>query len=145
MAIRFYRTDEIPYGPFSNFSKHGFSSDGKYWPTVEHYYQAQKFAGTTHAEELRLAKSAHAAREIGNDRSRPLRPDWDAVREEVMWKALCRKFEEHPELRELLLSTGEEEIVEASPYDSFWGEGPHGTGDNRLGQQLMRLRQMLRG
>jgi N-glycosidase YbiA len=38
MTIRFYRTNEVPYGAFSNFSKHGFTLDGAYWPTVEHYY-----------------------------------------------------------------------------------------------------------
>jgi N-glycosidase YbiA len=144
MTVRFYRTNEIPYGVFSNFSKHGFTLDGHYWPTVEHYYQAQKFVGTPQAEEVRLAHSARSARELGNDRQRPLRSDWDEVREEVMWRAICRKFEEHPDLRDILLGTGDQELVEASPYDSFWGEGPQGDGKNQLGKQLMRLRDMLR-
>jgi N-glycosidase YbiA len=145
MAIRFYRTNEIPYGVFSNFSKHGFSLDGDYWPTVEHYYQAQKFVEISHVEDVRRAETAFIARQIGNDRSHPLRADWDDIREEVMWRAICRKFEEHTELRDILLSTDDQELVEASPYDSFWGEGPRGDGENRFGKQLMRLREMLRG
>jgi N-glycosidase YbiA len=145
MAIRFYRTNEIPYGVFSNFSKHGFSLDGDYWPTVEHYYQAQKFVETSHVEDVRRAETAFIARQIGNDRSHPLRADWDDIREEVMWRAICRKFEEHTELRDILLGTDDQELVEASPYDSFWGEGPRGDGENRFGKQLMRLREMLRG
>lgn len=37
---------------FSNFSAHGFELDGKWWPTSEHYFQAQKFVGTPHMEEI---------------------------------------------------------------------------------------------
>jgi N-glycosidase YbiA len=144
MTIRFYRTNEDPYGAFSNFSKHGFTLDGDYWPTVEHYYQAQKFAGTLHVEDIRRAETAFIARQLGNERSRPLRGDWDKEREEVMWRAICRKFEEHPDLRELLLATEDEELIEASPYDSFWGSGPNNDGENQLGKQLMRLRNLLR-
>jgi N-glycosidase YbiA len=144
MTIRFYRTNEVPYGAFSNFSKHGFTLDGAYWPTVEHYYQAQKFAGTPHVEDIRQAETAFIARQLGNERSRPLRGDWDAARKEVMWRAICRKFEEHPDLRDLLLATGDEELIETSPYDSFWGSGPNHDGANRFGHLLMHLRALLR-
>ncbi len=42
MTILFFvAADE--YGDFSNFSRHGVELDGRYWPTVEHYFQAQKF------------------------------------------------------------------------------------------------------
>ena len=47
--LKFYKVNEV-YGCFSNFSKHGFELDRKYWPTSEHYFQAQKFAGTEYAE-----------------------------------------------------------------------------------------------
>ena len=42
------------------------------------------------------------------------RPDWDAVKDEVMYRAVRRKFELHPQLRELLLATGAEDIVESA-------------------------------
>lgn len=45
MTIYFYKVNE-PYGCFSNFSPHSIHMYGQYWPTVEHYYQAQKFVGT---------------------------------------------------------------------------------------------------
>ena len=43
--ILFYRVNE-PYGELSNFAPFPFELKGKRWPTAEHYFQAQKFAGT---------------------------------------------------------------------------------------------------
>ena len=76
MTIYFYRVNE-PYGCFSNFSPHGFRLDGKWWPTSEHYFQAQKFAGTPYEEKVRLAKSPMEAANTGRDRRLPLRDDWE--------------------------------------------------------------------
>src|SRR6266566_10027691 len=42
MTIYFYGSKGQPYGCFSNFSPHGFELDGTWWPTSEHYFQAQK-------------------------------------------------------------------------------------------------------
>ena len=62
-----------------------------------------------------------------------------------MERAVRRKFEHlHDELRELLLGTGEEELAEAAPTDFYWGVGRDGTGQNRLGHLLMRIRAKLR-
>ncbi len=44
-TIRFYYENEVPYGCFSNFSAHSVVLKGVTWPTTEHYFQAQKFAG----------------------------------------------------------------------------------------------------
>ena len=51
--IRFYHPDN-PHGWLSNFSPHGFHLDGHDWPTVEHYFQAQKFEDPVRQEEGRL-------------------------------------------------------------------------------------------
>ncbi|MGK7928095.1 MAG: NADAR family protein [Spirulina sp.] len=144
MAIHFYTTRDQSYGCFSNFSPHGFELDGVWWPTSEHYFQAQKFADTPHVEEIRNAKTPKIAAKMGRDRNRPLRPDWETVKEEVMKKALLQKFTSHPEIREILLSTEEEEIVENSPIDYYWGCGKDGSGKNRLGFLLMEVREILR-
>lgn len=50
---------------FSNFSPHGFEIDGRYWPTVEHYFQAQKFAGTEYEEQIRQAETPKQANSRG--------------------------------------------------------------------------------
>jgi len=61
-----------------------------------------------------------------------------------MRRAVLRKFSVHPELREILLSTGQEEIIENAPHDYYWGCGKTGTGRNQLGIILMEVRQQLR-
>ena len=143
MPIYFYKTSE-PYGCFSNFSAHGLELDGVYWPTSEHYFQAQKFVGTPHVEAIRKAKTPKQAAEMGRDRERPLRADWEQVKDDVMRRAVLRKFESSPEIRDVLLSTGDETIVENAPGDFYWGCGKDGTGKNMLGNILMETRTVLR-
>lgn len=142
-TIYFYNQNEKPYGCFSNFSKHGITLDGKYWPTTEHNFQAQKFAGTPHEETVRLMSTPKAAAELGRNRSLPLRKDWETVKDDVMRRALYAKFTQHPELRTLLLATGTAELVENTPVDAYWGCGKDGTGKNRLGILLVELRERL--
>ncbi|WP_066424752.1 NADAR family protein [Anabaena sp. 4-3] len=143
MTIYFYTAREN-YGCFSNFSPHGFMLDNLYWYTSEHYFQAQKFVGTIHLEQIRLAKTPKAAANMGRDRKRPLRDDWEQVKDNIMRKAVLRKFETHADIREILLSTGNEEIVENSPIDYYWGCGSDGSGKNMLGIILMEVRGLLR-
>lgn len=137
--IGFYRVND-PYGAFSNFAKYGFDIDGRYWPTSEHYFQAQKFAGTIHEDEVRLAPTARDAARMGRDRRLPLRPDWERVKLDVMRTALHHKFTAHPSLVDLLLSSGDEEIIERTTEDYYWGCGSDGSGMNTLGKLLMELR-----
>ena len=141
--ILFYRITE-PHGGFSNFSPHPFELNGRQWPTSEHYFQAQKFPGTEHEEEVRLAKSPMIAARMGRSRARPLRRDWEAVKDDIMRDALLAKFTQHPSLRALLLGTQNAELIEHITNDSYWGDGGDGTGKNRLGQLLMELREQLR-
>ncbi|MEG5137496.1 MULTISPECIES: NADAR family protein [unclassified Microcoleus] len=143
MTIYFYST-RSEYGSFSNFSRHGFELDGEHWPTTEHYFQAQKFPQTEHCDQIRQAKTPKDAAKMGRERSRPLRQDWEQVKDDIMRKAVLRKFETHADIREILLATGEEEIVENAPGDYYWGCGKDGSGKNMLGQILMEVREILR-
>lgn len=81
---------------------------------------------------------------MGRDRSHPLRSDWEQVKDEIMQQAVLRKFETHTDIREILLATGDELIVENSPIDYYWGCGKDGSGKNRLGEILMAVRDILR-
>ncbi len=142
MKIEFYRIAE-PYGDFSNFSRHPIVLKGKVWPTTEHYFQSQKFAGTEHEEDVRLAKGPRAAAEIGRDRNRPSRVDLEQVKESIMKDALLAKIAQYPKIKELLLSTGDAEIVEHSFKDRYWADGGDGSGKNRLGILWMEIRKEL--
>src|SRR5690349_14902585 len=144
MPILFYSTREQPYGCFSNFSAHGFELNGTWWPTSEHYYQAQKFVGTPYAEQVRQARSPKEAANLGRQRTFPIRADWEQVKDEVMRQAVLRKFETHADICAILLATGNEEIIENAPTDYYWGCGADGCGRNMLGQILMQIRQGLR-
>ena len=142
--ILFYRVGDS-FGEFSNFALYPIWLKGREWPTSEHYFQAQKFAGTRHEETVRLADSPMAAAKMGRDRSRPLRPDWEATKDDVMREAVLAKFEQHPSLLSLLLSTGDAELIEHTRNDSYWGDGGDGSGLNMLGQILMEVRRDLGG
>jgi N-glycosidase YbiA len=142
-TITFYRIHE-PYGCFSNFAPYPVEIDGQIWPTTEHYYQAQKFADPAYRERIRLEKHPSAAKGLGNSDKQPIRPDWDAVRVDVMRQAVCAKLAQHPEVAEALLSTGDAVLVEHSAKDPFWTDGGDGSGENTFGRLLMALRAELR-
>lgn len=144
MPIYFYST-RTTYGCFSNFSTHGIELKGVWWRTTEHYFQAQKFAGTPHEEAVRLAKTPKEAAAMGRDRKRPLRADWEEVKDDVMREAVRQKFRTHQDIQQILLSTGDEEIIENAPGDYYWGIGANGSGKNMLGKILMEIRAELRG
>ncbi|GAA2465242.1 NADAR family protein [Winogradskya humida] len=144
MTIYFYGAEEVPHGCFSNFSDHGFDLDGLWWPTSEHYFQAQKFEGTRHADLVRRARTPLRAAELGRDPAKLLRRDWERVKDDVMRRAVATKFGAHADIRDILLSTGNEELVEDTTTDHYWGRGRTGNGKNMLGRILMRTRHQLR-
>ena len=63
----------------------------------------------------------------------------EEVKDELMRRAVLRKFELHHGIRALLLSTGEEELVE-NALRTTWGCGRDGSGKNMLREILMEVR-----
>ncbi|BAY08558.1 NADAR family protein [Calothrix sp. NIES-2098] len=146
MTIYFYKVWQ-PYGCFSNFSLHGIQIQGTYWPTVEHYYQAQKFVGTIDAAiipAIHNAQTPEDAAALGRCSTRQIRADWELVKTQVMREAVLKKFLTHADIQDILLSTGNEILVENSPKDYFWGCGANKTGQNHLGKVLMSVREEIR-
>lgn len=142
--IRFYHSDQ-PWGALSNFSSHAILLRRRIWPTVEHYYQGQKFAGTIHEEAIRTAETPTLAKRRAEELTPDhRRADWATVKDRVMLAALRAKFQQHPDLCEQLLHTGDRELVEHTTNDTYWGDGGDGRGRNRLGELLMRVRGELR-
>jgi hypothetical protein len=141
--IYFYSTTD-EHGYMSNFARYPIKLKGKRWATTEHYFQAMKFEGTMHEEEVRAASTAKEAASRGRDRARPLRRDWESVKDDVMREAVRAKFEQHSEIAERLLSTGDAKLIEKTTGDHYWGCGTNGTGRNMLGVILMEVREALR-
>jgi ribA/ribD-fused uncharacterized protein len=139
MAIRFFSRSET-HREFSNFAPFPIDLDGKRWPTIEHYYQAQKFTHAGLQTKIRRAEKPAIAKSIADKHRDKIRSDWDALRDDVMYRAVRRKFELYPELLDLLLATGDEDIVEVAPSDYYWGIGREGTGQNKLGKIIERIR-----
>ncbi|WP_310481410.1 NADAR family protein [Chamaesiphon sp. VAR_48_metabat_403] len=126
--IKFYQTNE-EYGCFSNFADYPIELKGKSWPTSEHYFQAQKFVGTKHEEEIIKINSPMMAAQLGRDRKKPLRRDWEKVKDSIM--------------RDAVLATGDAKIIEHTENDRYWGDGGDGKGQNKLGRILMSVRSEL--
>jgi N-glycosidase YbiA len=143
MTIRFYSTKD-QYGEFSNFARYPFAVDGRERPTSEHYFQAQKFSDEEYREKILQTASPMIAARLGRSRKVPIRSDWEQIKIDIMRSAVRLKIAAHSELTQLPLGTGDEELIEAAPRDSFWGCGTDGTGSNWLGRILMDVREELK-
>jgi ribA/ribD-fused uncharacterized protein len=142
MAIRFYSKSDT-HREFSNFAPFGIDLDNAWWPTVENYYQAQKFTDPALRKLIRKADKPQIAKGLADKNKAAMRPDWDQVKDQVMYRAVRRKFELHSELTAMLLATGTEELIETAPTDTYWGVGREGTGQNKLGMMIERIRDEL--
>ena len=142
--IRFYGTGG-DHGCFSNFAHYPMRLYGRDWPTVEHFFQAQKFPDTDYEEAIRQARSPAKAKAMGRTRRLRLRRDWERAKDGIMREAVWAKFSQHADIRAVLVATGDAVIVEDSPTDAYWGAGAHGGGKNKLGRILMSVREELRG
>ncbi|CAF1224477.1 unnamed protein product [Adineta ricciae] len=143
-SIYFYHLNE-PFGEFSNFYSAPIELDGHIWPTVEHYFQAQKFSHNKHRfkhiVQLSTPRDAFDYAQMHRDE---IRSDWMDIRDAVMFKACMAKFQQHPHLKHMLLTTGHRTLVEHTNKDSYWGDGGDGTGENRLGFTLMKVRNVIK-
>ncbi|KAJ7045058.1 hypothetical protein C8F04DRAFT_940868 [Mycena alexandri] len=144
-VILFY-DQRNPYYSFTNLSPHPVAFNGEMYPTSEHLFQAFKFLGyhPDVAQAIRLCKKpSDAWAEAGRHKTK-IRADWHDVRVEKMDIVLWQKFNQHPQLKQELLATGDADLVEDSPADAFWGRGKNLQGRNELGKALQRLRTKLR-
>ncbi|WP_081687378.1 NADAR family protein [Glycomyces tenuis] len=138
MPINFYTPE---YYVFNNFSAHAIEFRGKLYPTSEHAYQAAKCTDPVGQEAIRNSRSPGQAKTLANETYKAAKDlDWDRKKVIVLEEILRTKLAQHPEAQEALKKSGDEEIVEDSPTDYFWGEGADGSGQNMLGKLWMKLR-----
>lgn len=133
----------------SNFYPCEVKFQGITYPSVEHYYVALKVKddqlidGQYHTcndcrEMISKIPTAGQVKRFGRTKIQ-VRKDWDDIKLKVMEYGLREKYK-HENFREMLLSTGSEELVEGNYWkDFFWGVC-NGVGENNLGKLLMKIR-----
>ena len=125
----------------SNFQPCTVWLDDDCYASVEHAYQAAKSFDPGYREIVRETTRPGDVKRFAKTLA-AIRPDWDAVRVEIMEDLLRQKFR-NPELAPKLLETGDEELVEGNTWgDTFWGVCK-GKGENNLGKLLMKIRKEL--
>ena len=165
----FFYTDDKVYPQFSNYFVHDITIDGVVYKSSEHAFQCKKFlykgaskTSRDYAEVIRNIKTPNMSRILASQKkmggyawTKPLNvlideyksakidPNWDENRVDVMYNILRHKFQD-PKLREILLSTGDKEIVEHTSRDKFWADGGDGSGKNMLGKLLVKVREELK-
>jgi ribA/ribD-fused uncharacterized protein len=157
--ILYFARDRPSFGFLSHFHPSPIALDGETWPTVEHYYQAQKSDHPAYRDAIRSAVSPGLAKRLAAPPNAPRRisgqswfrksglpprPDWAEVKLDIMRRADLAKFTQHPDLTARLLGTEPAELIEDNPFEPFWGQGPDGAGQNWAGRVLMEIRQHLR-
>lgn len=140
--IKFYKLKD-PHGYMGNFWKARFFVYGRWWNNVEAAFQAQKTPIEEEVIAIQNASKPMEARNLGQKCT--LRENWEQIKDIVMYDCVLAKFLQHKDLRDQLVATGDEELIEWSMIDWYWGCGKDETGRNELGKILMRVRQELRG
>ncbi len=140
------------YSFLSNFYPCEVYYKGIIYPSVEHYYVALKcntdqmidgkyYTCSDFRELIAKVKSPGKVKSIG--RTIKIRSDWDNVKLDIMKWGVDQKFK-NIELSELLLSTGDQELVEGNYWKDFYWGVCNGVGENNLGKILMIVRDELR-
>lgn len=129
---------------FSNFEPCTIRYGGLIYSSVEAAFQAQKTLDENERLEFTRLTASQAKKK---GRTLKLRDDWEDVKVQVMYDLCLEKFRYESELKDLLLETGDEEIVENTTawHDNIWGncdclKCSGIIGQNLLGKVLMRVR-----
>lgn len=130
------------FDPLNNWSANAINILGKTFSTVEHAYHYRKFSETSPeiADQIFAAPSPWAAMQIDREHQEERRKDWNEVKVDIMTELIRAKAAQNQDVTDCLLKTGDKKIVENSPWDSFWGCGPDGNGQNKMGEILMLVR-----
>lgn len=130
------------YGFLSNYYAAPINYDGILYPTTEHAFQAIKSLNFEERKMIADCSTPGNAKKMG--RTITLRKDWEDIKYGIMWQICLLKFLTWTDLKDKLLETGEEELVEGNTWnDKVWGVCD-GQGTNWLGKILMDIRSRLK-
>lgn len=143
MAIYFYK-EFGTLGYLANYSSHGFYKDGIFYKTVEHFYQSKKFLNKELQEKIINADTPKEASNIGRDRNNKLRDNWSNIKQDIMLEGVLEKFRQNKDILIKLLNTGEEDIIENTVDEYYWGCGKDKSGENNFGKIVVKARDILK-
>ncbi|TWT55473.1 Swarming motility protein YbiA [Thalassoglobus neptunius] len=140
------------HGWLGNMSAHPVEWEGKKYRTTEALFQALRFDDPEVVVAIREQKSPMAAKMVAKKHKAQMTVE-PMSEDDLFHMRLCLllKVEQHPELKNRLLETGNEEIIEDCSKRKrgsalFWGaafDGEKWVGDNQLGKLWMELREEL--
>lgn len=140
-----YHTDEveeIPTNfPFDSSFPALFTVDGKDYASIDQFMKVHMYSDPEVQEQIR-SKLIVGKKVPNSEITAPVRPDWNNVKEDLMYKAITAKFEQNPNMKKQLEASYPKKLVSAST-DPYWGKGRTGKGKNRLGFLLMKYRGSL--
>ena len=141
--------------PFSNMYNKEFEFQSKTFKNAEQlfaYKKAEYFAPEM-MNEIIKTKTGFEAKKLGSKVPNFDKYLWNSRRVSLMERIIYQKFQDS-KLADILRRTEDAELIEVSPYDSFWGagvdkdqmielikQGKSYPGQNRLGQTLMWVRK----
>ncbi|KAF9035362.1 hypothetical protein BDZ89DRAFT_1062121 [Hymenopellis radicata] len=122
--------------------------ENRTYPTAFHLFEAHKFFDNNRpdlADSLRRMRETQDVSFFVNQNSQFAREDWSQVVNDKLFEVQREKILQHPNLRQLLMSTGNREMIYTGD-DQYWGGLEHDgrRGENHMGHSLMRVRQWLR-
>ncbi len=134
-----FRAD--PFYDLSPMSAHRIEIWGEIFPTLEHAYQASRIRSGLERDAIKNAPSPlEAWREGQKHKNNPDLSVADFDKEAVMEELFRAKIQQHPDIVEILIASGDRELIKIHETDYFWGTGKDGTGENRMGKLWMKLR-----
>ncbi|MFI1979613.1 NADAR family protein [Streptomyces wedmorensis] len=107
------------------------------YPSVTHAYWALSVTQPDVRSAITAAETAAAACELAAAATR--REGWEDVRIAVMTRLLRAKYDQHPELAEILLATDGATLVHDDLNSTYWGDNG-GRGRNWTGRLLELVR-----
>jgi N-glycosidase YbiA len=123
LLMQFYSHHQDKKGwQLSTFSDHQIQYSGLVFPTCEHLYQWLKMdnAEVEWKKTILKARTPLLAKKYGHNPNHKMRDNWENEKDQYMYLILKLKAEQHEDVRQVLLETGNETIVYNHP-DKFWG------------------------
>lgn len=142
---------------FSNFHPATFRMRSIQFCSSEQAYMFMKavvFDDESRALQIMQTNNPAKCKRIGRKITNFKQDTWRLMCFDIMLEVCHAKFSQNPHLRDALLATGTKTLVEASPFDTYWGIGMAADdpfilnedmwrGENKLGIVLMEVRTML--